>query len=64
MLKHLEGQGIVALTIRSKDAVAIHDENGKRVAVIALGNNQLGKVRLVIQAPKQNLISREKHETD
>lgn len=64
MLKHMEGHGIVSLTLRSKDSVVIHDEHGNRVAVVALGSRQLGKVSLVIQAPKQNLIHREKHEAD
>ena len=66
MLKHLEGHGIVALTVRAKDSIVIMDKDGNRLAVVAPSDQQLGKVKLIIQAPKEIRIHREtiKHEAD
>lgn len=66
MLPRIEEHGIVALTIRAKDCIVITDRDGNRIATIAPSDQQLGKVRLIVQAPKDIKIHREiiKHEAD
>ena len=59
-MRDIANAGNVAVTLRQGQSVAIIDENGRHVAIIAPTPKHVGKMHLVVRAPKSIRIIRER----
>lgn len=59
-MRDIANAGNVAVTLRQGQSVAIIDENGRHVAIIAPTPKHTGKMHLVVRAPKSIRVIRER----
>ncbi len=59
-MRDIENAGNVAVTLRQGQSVVILDENGRCVAIVAPTPKHVGKMHLVVRAPKSIRVIREK----